>query len=489
MLHFLVLTSEVVLLRFGRHFVRVKEIKAFEQRFNTYVVDNPGQLSDVHVNVFRYALRLAQINFFQTAEGEDVNLSPQIDPFRRWMHETLLHLIPESGKVALSELRDIAPILQIRTAQMRDEICKKNVNRFSQTYFDEDLSNKKLVIVLGGGGGSGLLHLGLFSLLTDLGIVPELVVGSSMGALLGMIRVMRREYDPVATALSLPKQFDYTTIFKPFTGYSRYGFPGAFHLNLLRTATEIFASGYGNGMPRFSDLPVKLEIVATGIRKGFKLDEKKYEKFKDPGNASPLAARKRMQLFLSAIRQLSKNSRFLTQVVFGRENSKDFPIIEAAGFSCSVPGLLHYDVFHDDPDTVGPLDALFEENDLLRLCDGGIVNNVPSRVAWESVQMGTIGTRNSHIMSFDVFAPIPSSRNMIWIPAQQFARSGVLTNIPYSDQHIVYKNTPSPLYLFVNSYTKLKSIVESAHEQLANEVKYLQASVAPIDIRLCFPEA
>lgn len=476
------------MLRFGRHFVRVKEIKAFEQRFNTYVVDNPGQLRDAHINVFRYALRLAQVNLFRTPTGEDINLSPQIDPFRRWIHETLVHTIPETGKIELNELRELAPILQIRTSQIRKEICEKNINNFSRSDLDSDLSQKKLVIVLGGGGGSGLLHLGLFSLLTDLGITPELVVGSSMGALLGMIRVMKREYDPVATALSLPKQFDYTTIFKPFTGYSRYGLPGAFHLNLLRTATEIFTSGFGNSMPRFSDLPVKFEIVATGIRKGFKLEEKKYEKFKDSGSASPLAARKRMQLFFSAIRQLSKNSRFLTQVVFGREDTKDFPIIEAAGFSCSVPGLLHYDVFHDDPDTVDPLDAMFEKNELLRLCDGGIVNNVPSRVAWESVQLGTIGTRNSHIMSFDVFAPIPSSRNMLWIPAQQYARSSVVANIVYSDQHIVYKNTPSPLYLFVNSYTKLKSIVESAHEQLAENVKYLEASVAPIDIKLSFPE-
>jgi len=476
------------LFRFGRHFVRVKEIKAFEQRLHHYLVDHPGQLSDAHTVLFRYALRLAQVNLFKNEEGQDINLSPQIDPFRRWIHETLITTIPEKGKVDLRGLREIAPILQIRTEKIRAEIFESRKNDFSPAYFDADLSQKKLAIVLGGGGGSGLLHLGLFSLLSDLGITPELVVGSSMGALLGMIRVMKRDYDPVATALTLPKQFDYTTIFKPFTGYSRYGFPGAFHLNLLRTATEIFTAGFGNSMPRFSDLPVKFEVVATGIRKGFKLDEKKYEKFRDPGNANPLAARKRMQLFFSAVRQLSKNSRFLTQVVFGREDTKDFPIIEAAGFSCSVPGLLHYDVFHDDPDTVEPLDAMFEKNELLRLCDGGIVSNVPSRVAWESVQLGSIGTRNAHIMSFDVFAPIPSSRNMLWIPAQQYARSAVLSNIPYSDHHIVYKNTPSPLYLFVNSYTKLKTIVESSHEQLADSVKYLTAALEPLNLKLCFPE-
>lgn len=473
------------MVRFGRHFVRVKEIKSFEKRLHRFVVDNPGSLHEEHETLYRYALRVAQISHFKNEEGKDIELGPQIDPFRRWILETLIDTFPESGKADLTALRELAPILQIRTEQIRKEICETHINDFTQDAFDQEIIHKKLVIVLGGGGGSGLLHLGMFSLLADRGYIPELLVGSSMGAILGMIRVMKRDYDPVATALTLPKQFDYGSIFKPFTGYSRYGLPGAFHLNLLRTSKEIFHAGFGNSMPRFSDLPIKFEVVATGIRKGFSLDEQKYEKL-STGN-TPLSARKRMQLFFNAVRQLNKNSRLLTQVVFGREDTKNFPIIEATGFSSSVPGLLNYDIFHDDPDTIGPLDEMFERNELLRLCDGGVVNNVPSRVAWESVQLGSIGTRNSHIVGFDVFAPIATSRNMLWIPAQQFARSGVLSNIPYSDQHIVYQNTPSPLQIFVNSYTKLKTIVESSREQLEPHMKYIDAALAPLPIERCFP--
>lgn len=46
---------------------------------------------------------------------------------------------------------------------------------------------RKMGFVLGGGGARGLAHLGALGALADRGIEPELVVGSSIGALLGAI--------------------------------------------------------------------------------------------------------------------------------------------------------------------------------------------------------------------------------------------------------------------------------------------------------------
>jgi predicted acylesterase/phospholipase RssA len=152
-------------------------------------------------------------------------------------------------------------------------------------------------------------------------------------------------------------------------------------------------------------------------------------------------------------------------------------VIEAAGFSCAVPGLLHFDVFHDDPETVGPLQDVFERHQLLRLCDGGVVNNVPSKVAWESVQRGSIGSRNAHILSFDAFAPLSTGRNLIWIPIQQIARPAVVANMPYSSYHKTFRNPPSPLQILVNSYSKLKLIIQRAREELEEDVPYIQEAM------------
>ena len=215
----------------------------------------------------------------------------------------------------------------------------------------------------------------------------------------------------------------------------------------------------------------------TGVRKGFRFDDREYEQASDE-SLTPLALRRKLKLFFGAVRQLSRNPRLLTQVVFGaEEGTEHFPVIEAAGFSCAVPGLLNFDIFHDDPETIGPLEQLFDRHQLLRLCDGGVINNVPSKVAWESIQRGSIGSRNVQIMSFDAFAPLSTGRNLIWIPIQQIARPAVLANMPYASYHKTFQSPPSPLQIMVNSYSKLKRITQKAREELEDDVPYMRESM------------
>ena len=116
----------------------------------------------------------------------------------------------------------------------------------------------------------------------------------------------------------------------------------------------------------------------------------------------------------------------------------------------------------------------------MRLCDGGIVNNVPSQVAWDSVQQGTLGTRNAYIVAADVFAPVSSSRNLLWVPIQQIARANVLANRPYSDFHKTFPNPPSPLQVIVNQYSRLKTIVQSARDEFARDMPYMKRALEPL---------
>lgn len=468
--------------RFGRHFVRIKEIKAFERRLIKLLVDKPGALHLRHEALFRYACALAQAHLFRTPLGHDVNLSDHVNSLRTWMLEAVVPLIAEDTPPNIDLLRQIAPVLALKLDAARSDVLTHFANDFGPEHLDDEMRNKKLSLVLGGGGGSGLVHLGVFSMLNEIGVVPELIVGASMGSIMGLLRAMDRSYDPVNTALALPRHFDFNSVFSPYTGYSRYGFPGAFHLNLLRVGRELFQNLVGTSMPRFSELPIKLEIVVCGIRKGFRIDDATYEKAASKEKElNATSMRNNLRLFFSTVRDLSKNPRFLTQVVFGREHdTADFPVLEAVGFSCAVPGLLHYDIFHDDPDTVQPLDNLFEQQQLLRLCDGGVVNNVPSQVAWDSVQSGSIGSRNSFILAIDAFAPVTRGANMIWIPVQQIARPAVLANRPYSDYHKTFRNTPSPLQVVITSYSKLKVVLESTREQLQNDAPYIKRALEPL---------
>ncbi|MFW6053203.1 MAG: patatin-like phospholipase family protein, partial [Persicimonas sp.] len=424
--------------RFGRHFVRIRELKACERRFLKLVVEHPGVVHPRHEALFRYALALAQLDLFRTPQGHDVSLGEDVDALRRWMIEAIVPLVPADGEPEVSTLREIAPVLALRVERTRSQLLERHINDFGPEHLDKELRNKRLVLVLGGGGGAGLVHLGTFALFKELGITPEFIVGSSMGSVMGLLRALDRSYDPVSTALSLPKSLSYNEIFRPFTGFSRFGFPGAFHMNLLRVGRQIFQELLGQPIVPFSELAIPMEVVTTGIRRGYEVDDAEYQQADapEPESLSPLDVTRKLRLFFKAVRQLSRNPRFLTQVVFGRDDlTQGFPVIEAVGFSCAVPGLLHYDIFHDDPQTIDPLEDVFDRDNLLRLCDGGVINNVPSQVAWESVQAGKIGTRNVHIAAFDAFAPVTRGRNLIWIPIQQIARPAVLANRPYSDFH------------------------------------------------------
>ena len=463
--------------RYGRHFVRVRELKVAERRLIELFVDDPSALHPRHQALFRYGLVLAQINNFRTPDGSDINLAGELDELRRWMVESIAPLVPEQGDADVDSLREIAPVLELRVDEARTKVLDHHRNDFGAEDLDEELRVKRPVLVLGGGGGSGLVHLGTFSLLKELGATPELIVGSSMGSVMGLMRAMDRSYDPVSVAMAFPKSVDYNTIFRPFSGFSRFGFPGAFHLKIMRLAREVFEELLGYSMPRFDDLPIKLEIVVTGIRKGFRFDDREYQQSEEI-SLTPLALRRKLKLFFGAVRQLSKNPRLLRQVVFGAEQGTgQFPVIEAAGFSCAVPGLLNYDIFHDDPETITPLEQIFDRHELLRLCDGGVINNVPSKVAWESVQRGSIGSRNAHIMSFDAFAPISRGRNLIWIPMQQIARPAVVANMPYSSYHKTFRNPPSPLQILVNSYSKLKQIIQDARDELEEDIPYIKEAL------------
>ena len=60
---------------------------------------------------------------------------------------------------------------------------------------DQELGIKTLVTVAGGGGGSGYVYIGAWDVLQGAGLVPGYVIGSSMGAVLGLFRALRKDAD------------------------------------------------------------------------------------------------------------------------------------------------------------------------------------------------------------------------------------------------------------------------------------------------------
>lgn len=148
---FLRVRRVVRLSRFGRHFVRIREIKAFERRLIALIVERPGALNDRHQALFRYATALAQAHLFRTPEGRDVSVSEEVDPLRKWFLESIVPLLPEGGEPNVDVLRDIAPVLALRLDHARTKVLENHHADFAAEHLDDEMRHKAIALVLGGG--------------------------------------------------------------------------------------------------------------------------------------------------------------------------------------------------------------------------------------------------------------------------------------------------------------------------------------------------
>jgi NTE family protein len=107
----------------------------------------------------------------------------------------------------------------------------------------------RLALVLGGGGPRGFAHVGVLKVLEANGIEPDLVVGTSIGAMIGALyanRMPATEIERIALAFD-PKRF---------IGISTSGFSGD------GRAVEVFIREHTGGKP-LEGLPRKLAVTAA----------------------------------------------------------------------------------------------------------------------------------------------------------------------------------------------------------------------------------
>ena len=122
------------------------------------------------------------------------------------------------------------------------------------------------------------------------------------------------------------------------------------------------------------------------------------------------------------------------------------------------------------------LDALFQREDLFRLVDGGLVDNLPARAAWEEVQRGRIGARNAYVLALEGFAPRLSQP--LWYGLQQLAAANVAWNKPYVNLHLAFQRVLSPADV-VPDPADLRRAVNDGKAELHPELPFLAHMVRP----------
>ncbi|HVP67360.1 MAG TPA: patatin-like phospholipase family protein [Anaeromyxobacteraceae bacterium] len=420
----------------------------------------------------RYALNLARLDTARSPDGSDVDLQEFLAPLRAEVLATAVPPLCRSGGVDRAAVAALAPRLTALAADWRRRAMASFEGRLPADVLDREVCEKALVLVCGGGGGVAWSYLGGFALLEQYGLVPRLLAGTSMGAVLLLFRARNRHWRHAEMAAYL-ERLTFRGLFRVLRTDSRYGLPAALRLHLRAGIGEAFRDGAGRPL-RLKDLAIPLLVAVTGVRNGaLPRDPSYYEHLLDfhGRTPSPSVMKRLVSDLLTAIGELMKQRDRFARIYLGAdEDTQGFDAVDAVGFSSSLPGVIHYDILRDDPRMHGMLDALMKKHDLFRLVDGGLVDNLPARAAWARVRRGAVASRNAFVLAFEGFGPKLSQP--LWFGLEQLAAQNVARNRPFVHFHKSFQKVLSPLEV-LPSESSLQRAVQLGKSELAPDMAFL----------------
>ena len=446
------------------------------------VVEHPDALPESALSALRYILSLARLTLVRNRDGHDVDASELLARHRWWVKETLAPRLAVRERPLRAVMR-ILPELSAATVAMRDRLLEHLP--LDRDALEAEVCQRQLVVVCGGGGGSGYGYAGAFALLHRNNLQPELLAGTSIGSLASLFRARRRIYDSLPM-IEAARRLSWNSVFRVLNVSNRYGVPATLRLHLRHALGPLMLTADGRQMT-FQDVEIPLLIVATGITvDGLKHDLSYYEHYLDdvvtPGSVLRLSKLKRMQKYASLLAEFISTPGALREVVFGQSpQTMEADVLDAAGFSSAVPGLIHYDVLRDDPRMKTLLDGLYAEYGITRLGEGGLVDNVPTRPAFAEAMSGRIaeGRRNPFILALDCFPPRP--RSLIWYPIQQIAALNVKNSVPYADLYVQLERVLSPAAV-VPTVEQLTQAMAWTTEELTPQMPFIKAMCTPHEV-------
>ena len=454
-----------------------RPLVALEQALVSKTLARSDALPHGMLDTLRYVLSFARLTTVRNRDGTDVDVSEMLAAHRGWVTDTL------APRVALSEhpmraVARVAPLLADATISARRQLLSHDL--LDRDNLEAEICERQLVVVCGGGGGSGYGYAGAFALMHRNGLQPELLAGTSIGSIAGLFRARRRVFDSLPM-IEAARRLQWNTVFEVLNVSSRYGVPATLRLYLRRSLGPLMLNPDGTPIT-FRTIEIPTLIVATGITvDGLKHDLSYYEHFLDdvvkPGMVFRASKMKRLQQLGSLIAELIATPGALREVVFGQDPiTMDAEVLDAAGFSSAVPGLIHYDILRDDPRMKTLLNNLYAEYGITRLGEGGLVNNVPARPAYQSAMAGQIsGRRNPYVLALDCFPPRP--RSLVWYPIQQIAALNVKHNMPYIDEYFPLERVLSPASV-VPSVRQLTAAMAWTSEDLTPRMPVIRGMCA-----------
>ena len=464
--------------QFEEQRARVRPFEDAEMALVRAVVTLTPWIGEAEEHALRYALNLARTGLVRRPDGTDVDLSGFLAPLREEVLSTVVPLLCRSGGIDRDAVNRHLPHVLAVARDWRRKAVEAFSGRLSPADLDREVCEKALVLVCGGGGGVCWSYLGGFALLEQYGIVPRMLAGTSMGAVLLLFRARSRHWRHEDMGAFLDN-LSFRGLFRVLATDSRYGLPAALRLHLRAGIGDAFCDPAGRPLT-LRDLAIPLVVAVTGVRTGaLPRDPSFYEHLLDfHGRVpSPNVMKRLVGDMLTAIGELiQQRDRFARIYLGAEEGTHLFDAVDAVGFSSALPGVIHYDILRDDPRMHAMVQGLFRRHDLFRLVDGGLVDNLPARAAWGLAQSGAVGSRNAFVLALEGFGPKLSQP--LWFGLGQLAAQNVARNRPFIHLQKSFQKVLSPVDL-LPSPADVQRAVRLGKSELAADMPFIARMCRP----------
>jgi hypothetical protein len=422
----------------------------------------------------RWAMSLARITKVMVAKGDlskDTNIGHASDRYRALLFNLLSQITNHYGLIDSDGLKAISKKISVLANKERQDLLSI-FSAMPKAALDNATRRRPLALTLSGGGGTSYVFIGAFYAMEESGIVPSVIAGSSMGAILGAYRALRKNFD-LEMLQRLIENTSWGKVAQAYSGPSRFGIPATFRLYLRDIVGHEFEV---NG--RFitmSDLAIPLRVCVAG------LSAKSPPQEEELSHYAHMLDEKKVRLTSKSIISIIIDfaQKPLKPIYLGGDElTSDFDVLDAIGFSAAIPGIFHYDILRQDSRMINLMNNLFLREGVIRLIDGGFVDNLPTKESIKAVESGACDGYDPFVVSLDGFTP-HFNRHLIFYPLMRFAQENSRDGHQASHLSINFKHVLSPINVIPTPDT-LRFAIHHGHLEFSQHLPFIRKMIGPI---------
>lgn len=417
--------------------------------------------------------RLTQIGIPGTYGPTFYDVDSALEGYRQKLLKVLNPYLGANNAIEVSRLQGSINAIAEILRHERADILKLYRGSFSAEHLDNATRSRPFALCLGGGGGAAYVFVGAFAQFEDAGIVPAGMGATSMGAILGAYRARKSAFD-VNYLRGLVAPLSWKHLLQKNRDGSRFGLPAAFRLYLREVIGHEFE--HNDKFMRIQDLPIPMRITVGGVGDLSQTGEEKISPELLDGPKRNIAAAGGQ--IVSTVRQFMRQP--LKAIYLGSDElTRGCDLMDSMGFSCAVPGLIHYDISRGDQKMEALFSQIIKREGVSRFIDGGLVDNLPAEQAALSVQEDKSNIqKDPFVFALDCFAP-NYRRHLLFLPLMKLAENTSRAGCERADEYIKFRNIISPMSI-VPTPEEMMAAVEAGRKETKPYIRYIRKMCGPI---------